>query len=64
MYGIDWDGPVSTDDDHSVIVPEFRAELTSPVVAESLQQLLESIGGNQIVQYLVARHVVQSLLEN
>ena len=47
-----------TGDDHAVIVPEFRAEFTSPLVAESLQHGLERIGGNQIVQYLVAQHVL------
>lgn len=62
LYGIDWNGPVSTDGDHTVIVPEFDAALTTPEVAETLQQRLERVVGSEIVQYIVAREVVRSLL--
>lgn len=62
LYGIDWNGPVSTERDDTVTVPEFPAELTTPFVAETLQQQLERVAGDNILHYLLARDVLKSLL--
>ena len=61
LYGIDWDGPVSTDGDNTVTVPPFTAELTTPLVAETLQQQLERVAGDNIMRYLVVRDILISL---
>lgn len=61
-YGIDWNGPVPTDRDDTVTVPEFAAELATPIVTETLQQQLERVAGDNILRYLFARDVLQSLL--
>ena len=61
LYGIDWDGPVSTGGDNTVTVPEFTSELTTSLVAETLQQQLDRVVGDNIMRYLVARDVLVSL---
>ena len=53
-YGIDWNRPVSTDGDATVPVPEFVNELTTPLVAEYLQQHLSGVAGDNVLHYLVA----------
>lgn len=61
-YGIDWNGPVSTDGDDTVTVPEFASELTTPLVVEYLQQHLNGVVGDNVLHYLVARDVLMNLL--
>ena len=53
---------MSTERDDTVTVPEFPAELTTPFVAETLQQQLESVAGDNILHYLLSRDVLKSLL--
>ena len=45
---------MSTDGDATVPVPEFVDELTTPLVAEYLQQHLSGVAGDNVLHYLVA----------
>ena len=60
--GIDWNGPVSTDRDDRVTVPEFANKLTTPLVVHYLQQHLNGVVGDNVLHYLVARGTLMNLL--
>ena len=53
---------MSTGGDNTVTVPEFTSELTTSLVAETLQQQLDTVVVDNIMRYLVARDVPMSLL--
>ena len=53
---------MSAERDDTVTVPEFPAELTTLFVAETFQQQLESVAGDNSLHYLLARDVLKSLL--
>ena len=60
-YGIDWEGPVPTDGNEAVVIPDFTEELTSPQLTAALQEELESLGSDdKIVCYLVVRDITRT----
>ena len=62
LYGIDWSGPVSTDDsdNNAVTIPEFSTHLS----IEALQEAMEGVDDDlsSIEKFFVAQCVLHSLL--
>ena len=63
QYGIDWDGPISTDGDDTVVVPEFVEELLNPILVEMLHRQLQGVSEDKIIRFIVVRGIVRNLLE-
>uniref|UniRef100_A0A1X7TUM3 Integrase catalytic domain-containing protein n=1 Tax=Amphimedon queenslandica TaxID=400682 RepID=A0A1X7TUM3_AMPQE len=63
-YGIDWEGPVCTDGDHTIAVPEFIEELQNPLVTETLKDQLQSVSDDKVIRYILARDITNFLVRN
>ena len=62
-YGIDWNGPVSTDSGGATVtVPDFTEELGNPLVTECIREQLRSTSDNKIVRYLIVKDIARNLV--
>ena len=59
---MDWSGPVSVDNDHTVTVPEFTELVNTSLVEEAVHRQLRNVQGSDIMRYIIARSVCRSLL--
>ena len=62
-YGIDWEGPVPTDGNETVTIPDFTEELANPQLTAALQEELESLrSDDKIICYLVVRDIIRTIV--
>ena len=57
-YGIDWSGPVSTDGNKMITVPEFPIDLQNSFLTETLDQQLQNLSSDKIICYIVAKQII------
>ena len=62
-YGIDWEGPVSTDRENTIIVPDFILEVQNPRIADAIHDQFQNCNDDIIFRYLLARDIT-NLLSN